>query len=471
MRKNKHILILATLATILSLFFTSCKSSTTNNISYSFNCLGTTYSGSYEGQVHGNLPNGEGTFYTSADYTPSFSVTGTWENGLLVSNATLSYSDGSTLTAKFTDGNITGTVTYTFPDKTYQKYKCISGEPSGLITNYSADGTITSYDWFYQSVPISTLKETSSEVEYSELIYHPTSYYGIPIRVSGTIQQVYDTPSKSYCILTDKQNHSYILTYKNTTPSTYNQSRTPNLILGDKITAYGYVSPSSKVSTNNMAASHLAMENYFDADILQNLFLETTQNGQFHAIIAPTSDSEDSEDSEDSMNSEDSSNTASEQQLESDSEKNSETEKESSSAFGTSCPYLTLITADFDNQNDFDYLNPSYSYDEINRFPYYYSGLKHTFTGEIINMTADYETDCIRMMICESNTDNIYYCKYFYTTTNGESPVIGDTVTVTGTLKGNFKMCYSTASNTSKVTTNDVYILYPRLRISKISIN
>ena len=450
MRKKIYTLFFTLFTAFLVLFLTSCQSKTTATLPYSFTLFHTTYPGNYEGQTSGNLPNGKGTFFSSEDFSPSFTVTGTWKNGLLSSKASILYSDGSSLSAKFVDNSIEGTVTFTNADKTYQKYKCSSGEPYDLITTYSENGDILSYDWFYQSIPISTLKETAIAANYSELLYKPVSFYGEPLRVSGTIQKIYDTPSKSYCILTDKENHSYILAYKNTMPAKFSQARTMNFLPGDQITAYGYITTSFKIPENSLAISHLAIENIPSAGSLWNSPTDFLSNGKTFV----------SNDADDSDNLEKSSSDSSDNS----NEKQKDLEKEQQSVIiETSCPYLTLITAELDNPHlEFDRSNPSYTYEDINRFPYFYSGLKHTFTGKIVKLITNYEKDRVEMLISENNMENIYYCTYYYSTKDTH-PVVGDSVTVTGILKGNYK-----ASLT--VSGNNTYILYPRLRASEITI-
>ena len=124
---------------------------------------------------------------------------------------------------------------------------------------------------------------------------------------------------------------------------------------------------------------------------------------------------------------------------------------------------------DLKKEPSFNRLNPSFSYEDINRNTFLYAGLKHEFTGQIINLNVDYEKDFIEMLVCESNTNQIYFCTYFFKDSD-TYPIIGDNVTISGTLKGNYKIYHTESTELMSYSNNNYYTIYPRLLASKIKI-
>ena len=73
---------------------------TTTDVSLTINSQ--SYTGTYEGDLENDLLSGEGIFSYS-DEDDSYTVSGTWKNGLLNGSVTLTASDGTYTTCRYTE--------------------------------------------------------------------------------------------------------------------------------------------------------------------------------------------------------------------------------------------------------------------------------------------------------------------------------------------------------------------------------
>ncbi len=407
---------------------------------------------------HGTLEGSTGIFTSDAKSDRAITAEGTWENGILQGNASVTYFDGSSLQGNFDQGLLSGTVTSLKADGTSSSYRCTDGKPHGLITNYDAEHQITSYDWFYQMEPIETLNDVSSIPEYRTLLSAPSDYMAAPLKISGIVQAVYDTESRTYIKLADSDGNLYACTYLNTIPKKFTQARIPNLTAGDSVTVMGFLQECSYVDEESLAPSLLlSVENNrnlpFTLQEYTDSSMDTFENAANNVQDDPTAEDEDTQDASAAKN------------QTSDTESYTDTYSTSIDAdFNNTLPIITLFYGELQNVPKMDRLSPSYTYEEICRYPYHYAGMTANLTGTIINQVVNYTSSCIELLIQEKNTKNLYYSNYYYSEGDGGFPTIGDTVKLSGTFKGNYKcISYDSAKNIS-------YGLCPRILIKKFKI-
>lgn len=390
------------------------------------NIFGLTYRGIYDGEVENGQPNGSGTFQSDDEYENPFSISGNWEEGVLNSRAKVKFADGSYISAKFENGFMEGRVREYFEDGSYQTYKCGEGIPYGSIKIYTENGKLVDFDWFYEAERISELKEESEEVSYSDLIYFPENAYGLPIKVVGTVREVYATTEDTIFVLEDNEGQQYIYSYVSTASVRYGQARTANLSVGDKITAYGYLNPMENIVLENLTKAYLAIEKNEEQRLEENDLL----------VKKNLTETE-------------------------------ESAKTGNSIFETSLPVFRLICSELLEEEPFDRVNANFSYEDINRFSLYYSGENHTVEGEVVNLNVNNVTQRIQLLVRENSSDGIFYCAGDYTNLE-ELPIVGDQISVSGMLYGNYKIFFQPDIVNGEEISKAEYVIYPRLNIKKI---
>lgn len=406
---------------ILAFLFTASAIASDSTTNTAVTVFYSTYYGSYSGQTENNSPSGEGSFICTDGYS-DFSLTGTWEDGLLNGDALIQYGDGSYIEATYKQGLISGSVKEYHANGSYETYSCSDGRPNGLITHYDADDNITGFDYFYQMKPISDLKNASIETEYSLLLNTEpgtTSY-----KLSGIVLTTFDDSSSTYILFQDYENHFYILTYKNKISDKYNQAISPNLISGDRITAYGFLQKQASLASVSSI--------YPSMPAVVPSYSETSDSViDSQGIVLNTSDFLSEE---------------------------------------ITLPFVSVFAVDLDEATDFDRSNPSFEYEDVIRNPYLYSNLKHTITGTVTRANINYKKSIVQMNLLEQGTENEYFIRYSFS--EGDPlPSIGDTISFKGTYRGNDKRLQDNKSILSANESNtQVYIIYPRIHTSSITI-
>ncbi|EET60569.1 hypothetical protein BRYFOR_07387 [Marvinbryantia formatexigens DSM 14469] len=378
-----------------------------------------TYYGTYEGNMENGVPAGDGTL-TCSDDSADFTLTGTWEAGILNGKATINYSDGSYLTASFKDGLISGRVKDCLADGSYRVYSCTDGRPYKFITYYDASGNETGVDAFYQMQPVSSLKDACIEPEYGLML---NSFYSTtPYKISGTVLGTFDDSTSTFVLLEDGDEHIYVLTYKNVATDKYNQAIVPNLVTGDTITAYGFLQK---------------------CDVLSSI-------SDYRRSVPVTSEPDSSALPESILQSE-------------------EVKTENLRSSNSTVPFLLLFAADVRGEAATDRLAPSYEYDDVARNPYLYSDLSCSITGEVTQAQINYENGTVSIRMEESGTQNKYVVRYTFS--DGDSiPAIGDTIVVDGAYAGNSKALSEADRDTSSDETDSIYIIYPRINSKSVRI-
>ena len=321
---------------------------TTTDVSLTINSQ--SYTGTYEGDLENDLPSGEGIFSYS-DEDDSYTVSGTWKNGLLNGSVTLTASDGTYTTCRYTDG-----------------------KPFGRLLKYDANGQLMGYDFYYQMRTISSLEQQCTEADYNLLV--GTSFPDTPQKITGTVTAVFSSAINAYVIVMDEQDHPYVLTYVNNSVNKFNQGIVPNVQVGDQITAYGYL---QKQDSLDSLGSKIGCS-------LPIIDVPTGLNGLTATdIISKLSPL--TKDSETVYN-----------ELSTD-----------------TLPFILVFAAEVDGAREFNIQEPSMDYDDIVTNPYLYSNLSYTLTGTVQKSIVNYENGYVKMLIFEKDTEHAFYVKYRYT--------------------------------------------------------
>lgn len=445
---RKYLLIFGCLFLSL-LFLTSCSGRNKESSSLiSVDVLSSTYSGEYTGESTDKKPDGSGTFtFTSEETDSDFILTGTWENGLLQGDASIDFSDGTELLAEYKDGLINGEVTEHFSDGSYRMYTCSKGKPYGRIKLYDASGNLSGYDYYYQSRTITWLKSQSQEADYQSMQNASSDLLINPVKITCTVVSIYEDLESTYIELSDRDNHSYIGTYKNTEPDKYAQAIVPNLKVGEEITVYGFLKKSASVEdADRIGASALISDIHnLDTTTLKNDTLEEAQTEDLSGnnnFIA----------SDDGIDEE-----------ESETESEEETEEDTlADRFGNTMPILALFTADYTSGEQAPFQKGTVKYENIIKYPYHYADQKFRLSCTVMKQIIDYDLQMIQIIVAEENTSNYYYATYHYTS-QSTLPALGDHVVITGTYQGNYK-------NVHTEQTLLQYLIFPCLSVSTLKI-
>ena len=391
------------------------------NLTISVSFLDVTVSGIYSGETTASIPNGHGTFHSSSD--PTISIDGTWENGVLNGPNTITFlADNSTISACFESGIIEGTVTETAPDGSYDTFRCKNGEPVSKVSCYSSSGQLISTDWFYYHTKISKLEENAESPDYSLLFTDSSSYIDSAIKIEGTVKNIYDDAEKTYLKVEDTQGHLYICQYKNRIGSPNKQAHVPNLQENNRVILYGFFEDCKLIDSIYFLKSTYSVETdslntSTSGDLTKIPFL----NSNF--ALLPSVEYPQIMDHD----------------------------------FENTLPLITLFSGYISNDS-FDSTNLTFTYEELSKYPYEYFGSSFSFQGTVLRENINSEEKSVRMMIQENNTKHLYYCTCKL---NDNIPILGDTITLKGVLKGNHKISVYNSSDKSAS-----YFIYPRLFIT-----
>ena len=117
-------------------------------------------------------------------------------------------------------------------------------------------------------------------------------------------------------------------------------------------------------------------------------------------------------------------------------------------------PTFELFSGSFADQNAFSKTAASYEYTEMCTYPYDYSGLSVSITGTIQLSKINYQKSTVTFKLVDE--DKVYFAAYKFKNRKN-IPVQGDTVTVSGTMKGNYKEL-----------TAGKYNIYPYVNTTKV---
>lgn len=409
---------------------------------------------SYSGTLNMTDASGTGTFISTDANANPVTVTGTWENAVPHGSAIATYADGSTLKGKFKQGILTGSITKTNADGSYCTFKCNSGNPNGLITYYSKDNEVLSYDWFYQKSPIRELISQAAEADYRSILYTPNDHLVSPLKIQGTVQSIYDTDKRTYIKLADKLGNIYICTYLNSSKVRYTQALMPNVREGDAVTVYGFLQKCDTLNVDDLYPSHLILDAPFSSKDVSLSVLEESDDAGSDSDTDEDIHDADHSDSDNELKDSSSSNSASSE---------TEAHKFVDSDYENTLPHITLFYGELDNSPVFERPTAAPDYKDICRYPYQCSSLNITIEGSIVSQAVTYENSSMELIIQETSTGNIYFSSYDFSDKN-IFPAKGDSITISGTLNGNYKLT-SFHKNTLS------YILCPRILGKEITIH
>ena len=162
---------------------------------------------------------GESVFSLFSDQSDStFTITGNWSEALNSFDGTciISYQDGTIQEVTFKKGIIKKEVKTTFPDGTYQIFETKNGKPCKKIFTYSKNGTLLDLDWFDHCRSVKELNASAVSLDYETFINTPYNYSDIPVKLSGTVVELYEIPTHGYIKIRDTDNHLFLFNYPNT---------------------------------------------------------------------------------------------------------------------------------------------------------------------------------------------------------------------------------------------------------------
>ena len=185
---------------------------------------------------------GESVFSLFSDQSDStFTITGNWSEALNSFDGTciISYQDGTIQEVTFKKGIIKKEVKTTFPDGTYQIFETKNGKPCKKIFTYSKNGTLLDLDWFDHCRSVKELNASAVSLDYETFINTPYNYSDIPVKLSGTVVELYEIPTHGYIKIRDTDNHLFLFNYPNTSIQSAFSTNIENVSVGDTIDIYG----------------------------------------------------------------------------------------------------------------------------------------------------------------------------------------------------------------------------------------
>lgn len=382
-----------------------------SDISISVTIFSDTYNGNFSGTVKNDLPNGEGTFSCS-DSPCSFTLSGKWNQGLLDGSVSILFDDQRKIYTTYKNGLINGKVEEYFSDGSYRTYDCEDGRPYGLISYYSADDMQTHFDHFYQMQPIADLKSNSEDADY-HFLFHSESALK-PYKICGSVLAVYEDASSSYILLQDLNSHLYVLNYTDISADTFNQALVPNLVAGEKIIGYGF---------------------FQKLDCLSNI-----ESIGFSSLVSYPNDYAADASSLYKQN------------------------------MDSTLPFIQLFLVEAESGHGFDYLHPTYTYDDVIRNPYFYAGLTCNLSAVVTKSQIVSDSGQLRLSVKELKTSNEFFIQYNYKDSD-ILPATGDTIEVIGLHFGNYKNPIGdmTVSDPACADLNP-YMIYPAIQADTITV-
>ena len=78
------------------------------------------------------------------------------------------------------------------------------------------NGTLLDLDWFDHCRSVKELNASAVSLDYETLINTPYNYSDIPVKLSGTVVELYEIPTHGYIKIRDTDNHLFLFNYPNT---------------------------------------------------------------------------------------------------------------------------------------------------------------------------------------------------------------------------------------------------------------
>lgn len=221
---------------------------------------------------------GESVFSLFSDQSDStFTITGNWSEALNSFDGTciISYQDGTIQEVTFKKGIIKKEVKTTFPDGTYQIFETKNGKPCKKIFTYSKNGTLLDLDWFDHCRSVKELNASAVSLDYETLINTPYNYSDIPVKLSGTVVELYEIPTHGYIKIRDTDNHLFLFNYPNTYIQSAFSTNIENVSVGDTIDIYGTLDSINDYTQNPLSLYEHSLGYQMDFDTFENLITDS----------------------------------------------------------------------------------------------------------------------------------------------------------------------------------------------------
>lgn len=379
-------------------FVTSYASEKDSSIPFELNLASVNYIGTYNGELTDGLPNGKGTFTSN---------------------------DGIVFSGQFKEGELHGKIRETAPDGSYSIYKCSSGKPYGKRLCYSPEKELISEDWYYEQELVSSMISNSITPDYKELLADPNSYTQQFYKIDGTVEELFSDWQNIFLLIKDKNDQTFICTYKNNEISRYNQAWVPNFTKGESVVLYGIFSDSSGFGKSNYRT-------FFPGYTIDQTSLIKLLSGSIDELPV-----------------------------------NNESKLSSDQIFSNTYPHFNLFYGMSKDGNK-TYQNSdkqNLTYNLISKYPYFYSFETYSSIGTIRNISVDYENTSLSLLIEEEQSKKLIYATYSY---DGKDyfPLTGDKISFKAQIKGNYKL-----SSIDNETSSLIFISIPYLHIYKCEQN
>lgn len=415
MRKKILYTLAFSLTTILLYAFPANAAENTDTVSVNL----------YNNIYYGNLiseDNGESTFTVFSPSDITFSITGEWSEELDAFNGacTVSYDDGSIQSVKYKNGLVSKEVITTYPDGTYQTFSCNTGSPCKKIFTYSEDGTLIDLDWYHQCKSVRDLISAAIPADYSKLLSNPYDYVDIPLKISGTVEAIYETSTQAYLKVADEKKNLYLFNYSNASIQPFFSTNIENVSVGDSLDIYGFCNKLNDYENNPLTLYEHTLGYEMDFSDLS----EKIADSSFLQSVRSFSNITDND-------------------------------------LTKEIPVLSSFYWETD-KTDINPVSLSFRYDEICKYPYYYKDEDLSLTGEVIYENINTSNKRMVLLIKKQNSPEIYGVSY---TTTDTSSLLGKTVSCSGLSDGNTKIPYYEPENKTVG-----YALYPNIKTSELQI-
>lgn len=176
----------------------------------------------YYGTISPDKNSGNSTFTALENSDGLSSIYGKWKKNSFSGNCDISYNNGHILSVEYNKkGLVSNTVTDYDSSGNFQTYSCSNGKPYGKITCYNSDSVETATDWFYLCTPLSEWKKQAQYVSYTDLINNPYEYIDLPVKITGTVEDIYETSKQAYLKILDTDNNTYLFKCNNKKTNKY----------------------------------------------------------------------------------------------------------------------------------------------------------------------------------------------------------------------------------------------------------
>lgn len=422
MLKNRKKFILTIGMIFACLQISACSSKQENPteiVSVSYD--GIPYVGMFSGGYteKGN-PNGTGTVTVDTDEM-KFVINGTWENGELEGSGEIKLSDNSVIYTEFRNNVMHGDAKRVYDDGTYATYAYTNGYPSGMVIYYNEKEEIIGIDRYYNNQLIEEWCRISEELDYAEALKSPDALYMQPIKVEGVVTDIYNSDKSAYIIIKNKDDQSFIFTYKNTN-STKCKVLVKHVEIGDEVIGYGHFDRVNVLNKTGLYKVNTPVQ-------------VTEKEFEFGDYI------------------------------DLDSVVENEIKLDNSILY-SSLPVINMFYADDKSNLTYKSLKleeEEYDYVDLIEFPYHFTGFKLKDSVKVLKMTINYSSEKA-MLLLQKEDNKLYYGVYSFSD-DKQLPQIGQIVDINAEIDGIYKLMKQTSL---KSVEDYSYVLIPNLIINKI---